>query len=411
LSAVFRDPPDPWPALQSLWSQVTASNPFYRNKFGTASPPPGSLAQFRSDVPFTTKAELVADQALHPPYGTNRSEPLEHYTRCHQTSGTTGAPLRWLDTPAGWEAMVGDWTEVLRQAGVKPGDRALIAFSFGPFLGFWLAFEAAQRLGALCLAGGGMSTALRARILHEHACTVLCATPTYALHLAESFAQQHPDAPSPVRLVVVAGEPGGSVPAIRARLAAAWPGARIFDHHGMTEVGPVTHEDPDHPGRLVVLESAFFAEVVDPTSGTPLPEDAEGELVLTTLHRPASPLIRYRTGDLVRSRRLAGRLVLEGGILGRTDDMVIIRGVNVYPAAVDQIIRSQPGAGEYRVTVDPRGALPELAVEVEGGPLVAAAVEEGLKNALSLRVPVTSVPPGHLPRFELKARRWHRLDR
>ncbi len=400
------------PALQALWSRVTATNPFYIRKLGAGPiPMPGSVAAFRRDVPFTTKSELVADQAGHPPYGTNLTEPPDHYTRCHQTSGTTGNPLRWLDTPESWSSMVADWTEVLTQAGVRRGDRILFAFSFGPFLGFWLAFDAGQRLGALCIAGGGMSTALRTRVLQEHAITVVCCTPTYALHLAESVATDTHFPRAPVRLLVVAGEPGGSLPAVRSRLVSAWPGARVFDHHGMTEVGPVTHEDPIRPGRLVVMESSFFAEVIHPETGAPLPEESEGELVLTTLRRTASPLLRYRTGDLVRTRRIEGRLGLEGGILGRTDDMVIVRGVNVYPSAIDQIVRSHPTVAEYRVTCDVRSALSELSLEIEAGdgPETAAAIAAHLHAALALRIPVATVAPGSLPRFELKARRWRRL--
>ncbi len=399
---------EPLVALRALWTAVVASNPFQRRKLGADSPPPASLDAFRRDTPFTTKAELVADQAAHPPYGTNLTEPLALYTRCHQTSGTQGAPLRWLDTPASWSAMTEDWASVFRHAGVGPGDRILFAFSFGPFLGFWLAFEAGQRLGALCLAGGGMTSELRGRVLVENACTVLCCTPTYAFHLAESLAASQPGIRSSVRLIVVAGEPGGSIPAVRQHLSAAWNGARIFDHHGMTEVGPVTHEDPAHPGNLVVLESSFLAEVVDPATGMPLPEEAEGELVLTTLRRTASPLIRYRTGDFVRTRRVDGGLCLEGGILGRTDDMVIVRGVNVYPGAIEGLVRAQPGAGEFRVHLDTRGHLPELSIELEGTDAVATALAEALKAALAMRIPVVAVPPGTLPRHELKARRWVR---
>lgn len=400
---------DPLPALQRLWSAVVATNAFQRRRLGPGSLAPSSLEDFRRRAPFTTKAELVADQAAHPPHGSNLTEPPNAYTRLHQTSGTTGAPLRWLDTPASWSAMVDDWETVLRTAGVTRDDRILFAFGFGPFLGFWLAFEAAQRIGALCIAGGGMSSELRARVLEENACTVLCGTPTYALHLAESVAHAGRPTPPSLRLIVVAGEPGGSLPAVRSRLSVAWGGARVFDHHGMTEVGPVTHGAPDAPGSLVVMERSFLAEVVDPSSDAVLPDDATGELVLTTLRRTASPLIRYRTGDLVHARRIAGQLHLVGGILGRTDDMAIVRGVNVYPTAIDQVVRAQPGTGEYRVTLDARGALPELSVEVEGDAAAAAAVATALRSALSLRIPVTPVAPGSLPRHGLKARRWNRL--
>ncbi len=407
------DPSLPTGALQRLWSTVLEGNPFYRTKLSATglNSPPETYDAFRRAVPFTTKAELVSDQQAHPPYGTNLSFPIDRYTRCHQTSGTLGAPMRWLDTPESWSAMIDDWVEVFRAAGVDVGDRILFAFSFGPFLGFWLAFEAGQRLGALCLAGGGMSSSTRLRVLKENACTVLCCTPTYALHLAEVARAEGLDlAGTGIRTVVVAGEPGGSQPTVRRRIETAWNGAHVFDHHGMTETGPVTHERPGHPGNLVVLERSFLAEVIDPATGSPVPDGQPGELVLTTLRRLASPLIRYRTGDWVVARRENGVLLLEGGIRGRVDDMVIVRGVNVYPSAVDELIRSCPEVDEYRVTLDTRSSLAELALEVEAPDPVAAALRERLNRALSLRIPVTAVAPGSLPRFEHKARRWRRLS-
>lgn len=402
----------PLEALRDVLTQVFAANGFYQEKLSQAGcfDLPNSIEEFTRTIPFTTKADLVEDQAMVPPYGTNHSFPLESYTRCHQTSGTSGKPLRWLDTPQSWSAMVEDWAEVFRQAGVQPGDRVLFAFSFGPFLGFWLAFEAAQTLGCLCIPAGGMSSSLRARVLVENECTVLCCTPTYALHLAEVARQEGiQPADSHLRLIVVAGEPGGSLPSARQRLSEAWHGARIFDHHGMTEVGPVTYEAPDCPGSLIVLERSFFAEILQPDSSDSVPDGAIGELVLTTLRRTASPLIRYRTGDLVRPKRIGTQLHLVGGILGRADDMVIVRGVNVYPSAVEEIIRSIPGIPEYRVTFDSRPALPELAVEIEGSSEQALVLENRLKEGLSLRIPVHAVPLGSLPRFELKAKRWQRF--
>jgi len=393
-------------ALRGLLVELRDRNPFYASRLKPLTPPmPANLADFAARFPFTTKQELVADQTAHPPYGTARSEPLARFTRCHQTSGTHGAPLRWLDTPESWQVMTEDWVEVLRQAGVVPNDRMLFAFSFGPFLGFWLAFEAGLKLGSLCIPGGGMSSAQRARVLAENRCTVLCCTPTYALHLARESAAAGISTDS-VRLIIVAGEAGGSVPGVRSALERAWPGARIFDHHGMTETGPVTHEDPAHPGRLIVLERSFLAEVIDPATAQPVPEGTEGELVLTTLRRRACPLLRYRTGDLVRAVRVPAGLALEGGILGRLDDMVVVRGVNVYPSAIETLVRQFPEIGEFRVTLDRSGAMTELRLEIEGSESTANALHDRIRSSLALRVPVTTVPAGTLPRFEMKARRW-----
>ncbi|HTI70703.1 MAG TPA: AMP-binding protein [Candidatus Limnocylindria bacterium] len=397
--------------LRELLDLVARQNPFYRQKWAGLALPE-SLAAFVRDYPFTHKPELVADQNASPPYGTNQTYPVTDFVRLHQTSGTSGKPLRWLDTPESWANLREDWAEVFLQAGLTTGDRVLFAFSFGPFLGFWLAFEAAQGLGALCIAGGGMSSALRLRVLLENQCTVLCCTPTYALHLAEEARKEGVDLKaSKVRLLVVAGEPGGSIPSVRERLSEAWNNARIFDHHGMTEVGPVTFEHPQLPGNLVVVERSFLAEVVDTATGRQLGPGERGELVLTTLRRAGMPLVRYRTGDIVCARReeSSGWLLLEGGILGRVDDMVVVRGVNVYPAAIDEIVRALCGTAEYRVNLDTRTPLTELSIEVEAEAGVAAALESQLRQVLSLRIPVSSVEVGVLPRYEMKARRWRRL--
>ena len=412
-------------ALRTLMAELFPSNKFYTQKLQAAGVTfdVASLADFSARFPFTTKAEVVADQAAQSPYGTNHTYPLNCYTRFHQTSGTTGTPMRWLDTPESWEAMLDCWTEIFRAAEVGAGDRVMFAFSFGPFLGFWLAFESAQRLGCLCLPGGGLSSAARLRMMLANRASVLCCTPTYAIRLAEVAREEKiATAALGVKTIVVAGEPGGSIPATRARLESLWPGARIFDHHGMTEVGPVTYECPAQPGVLHVIESAYFAEVIDPISNQPT---ANGELVLTNLHRLGSPLLRYRTGDLVK---LAGwsvergvpcacgrhELALEGGILGRVDDMVIVRGVNVYPTAVEEILRGFREIAEYRVHVSHVQSLVELRLEIEPTPETSdvngllARVGKAFETSLALRVPAVAVPTGALPRFEMKAQRWVR---
>lgn len=407
--------------LRRLLAAVLPANPFYRQKF-VAAGFDGTfrdLEDFFARCPFTAKSELVADQEAHPPYGSNLTYPLTAYTRCHQTSGTSGFPLRWLDTPESWDWLLQGWMEVYRAAGVGVGDRVLFAFSFGPFIGFWMAFEAAERLGCLCLAGGGFSSTARLRLLLDHQITVLCCTPTYALHLAQTAARERIELGClPLRCIVVAGEPGGSIPATRRRLEMLWPTARVFDHHGMTEVGPVTYECPAQPGTLHLLESAYLAEIRQTSSPEPTAPGTQGELVLTTLGRLGSPLIRYRTGDLVRavpSRPCAcGRsaMALAGGILGRADDMVIIRGVNLYPSAVEEVLRGFVEVVEYRVHVMAGEALTRVKVEIEPAEPVlrpadlAQRIEKTLADVFALRIPVAAVPLGSLPRFELKARRW-----
>jgi phenylacetate-CoA ligase len=409
--------------LRELLGVLLPHNAFYARKLCTTSLDAAvpSLEEFSRRAPFTLKQELVEDQVENPPYGSNLTFPLERYTRFSQTSGTAGEPLRWLDTPESWSWMLDNWALVFEAAGVGDDDSLFFAFSFGPFLGFWTAFESAARLGCLCIPGGGMRSAARLRAMMASGATVLCCTPTYAIRLAEVAAEEQIDlAAARVKTIVVAGEPGGSIPATRAHIEKLWGGARLVDHHGMTEIGPVSYQCPKRPGVLHVIDSAFFAEVIDPRTGQAVEPGGVGELVLTNLGRTGSPLLRYRTRDLVQ-RGPQGRcecgthnLSLEGGILGRTDDMVVVRGVNVYPSAVEDVLRSCDGVAEYRVEIHTGRSLSELAIQVEPGPGEEAAslerrLETAFRNALSLRVSIRTVTPGALPRFEMKAKRWVKL--
>ena len=406
--------------LRRLIDALVPCNRFYTTKLtevGLDRELP-SLAQFTARMPFTVKDELLADQHDEPPYGSNLTYPLERYTRFNQTSATADRPLRWLDTPESWDWMLDNWARVFAAAGVRPGDRMFFAFSFGPFLGFWTAFEAALRQQVLCIPGGGMSSAARLQAILDNHATILCCTPTYAIRLGQVAAEQNIDLGSAqVHRIIVAGEPGGSVPATRAAIERFWPKGRVFDQHGMTEVGPVTFQNPHHPDILHVMETAYLAEVIDPATRQAVDRGQTGELVLTTLGRTGSPLLRYRTADLVR-QSLRGpdelgtaEMALQGGILGRNDEMVLVRGVNIYPSAVDQVVRSLEGIAEYRVEVNASGAMTELKLLIEpqpaqDGDALCARLQEAMRGTFHLRVPVSAVPTGHLPRFEMKARRW-----
>lgn len=408
--------------LAHLLREIVPANRFYARKFHEAGIEIAalSLPDDLSRLPFTTKAELVEDQATHPPYGEIHTYPIERYSRLHQTSGTSGRPLRWLDTPESWSRLLDCWVTMFRMAGVGPSDRLFFPFSFGPFLGFWTAFEAASRMGCLCLPGGGLSSSARLRFLLDNEATVVLCTPTYALRLAEVARGEGIDLPgSSVRKVIVAGEPGGSIPATRDRIESAW-GARLFDHTGMTETGPLGIECSEHPGGLHLLETECLAEVIDPDSTRPVPAGTEGELVLTTFDRPGSPLLRYRTGDLVRVDPQpcpCGRALvrLDGGIRGRADDMIVLRGNNLHPSALQTILHRLAEVAEYRMEIDRGGALPVLLVEVEpqpgvAGDLLAERVEHAIRTELFFRAVVRAVPPGSLPRFEMKARRLVRKN-
>ena len=396
--------------LRALAGAALGANPFWTAKWRAAGL--GAAADLRDwddlrRLPLTAKSELVTDQLHHPLFGTNLTYPLERYVRVHQTSGTSGAPLRWLDTEASWEWWARCWGFVLAGAGVGPGDRAFFPFSFGLFVGFWAGFEGARALGVLAIPGGGQDSPTRLAAMQTLGATVLVCTPSYALHLLQVARERGVDpAKLPVRVTVHAGEPGAGIPSVRARIEAGW-GARAYDHAGMTEMGAYGYECEAQAG-LHVNESEFVAEVIDPATGAPA---REGELVLTNLGRLGSPLVRYRTGDRVRLAATpcaCGRTFarLEGGILGRLDDMLIVRGVNVFPSAIEAIVRRFP-VEEFQIEVFRHGELDEVRVlvEVDGGADGARRVQEGLRAGLGIRLEVAPVGAGSLPRFELKARR------
>jgi len=331
-----------WRQLTAGLRETWASNPFWRARLGAAGfhdpRDVGSWSDF-ARLPRLTKSDLVADQAAHPPFGTNLTYPLERYVRVFQTSGTTGAPIRWLETAESWAWWARCWAFVFRGAGLGPNDRIFFPFSFGLFVGFWAGFEGARTLGALAVPGGGQDSPTRLHRIRELGATALVCTPSYGLHLAEVASSQGIDpAKLGVRTTVHAGEPGAGIPAVRRRLEALW-GARAFDHAGMTEVGAYGFECATQAG-LHVNELEFVVEVLDPDSGRAVGPGELGELTLTNLGRWGSPVFRYRSGDQVRldaTPCVCGRTFarLAGGILGRVDDMLIVRGVNVFPSALE----------------------------------------------------------------------------
>jgi phenylacetate-CoA ligase len=400
-------------ALRGLVSELlSAPNNFYapRLKGGGIDDAAGlSIESFVRDCPFTTKDDIAADR-LGSPFGTNLTRPIAEYPRLCQTSGTTGAPVAWPDSDENWAAMLDAWEVIYRSAGIEPGrDRIYFAFSFGPFLGFWTAFEAAARMGCMAVPGGGVGSAARLAAIDQLGATVLCCTPTYAMRLGSEKSGA-----LKIEKIIVAGEPGGSVAAVRQQISALWDGARVIDHHGMTEVGPVSMEAPGAAGNLCLIPGYHFAEIIDIETGKEVPDGGEGELVLTTLRRPDSPALRYRTGDLVKKAwyEVGGERVLgfEGGILGRIDDMVVVRGVNIYPSAVDAVLRRFDEIEEYQVVETSERAMAEISVRIEVTDGAAVGFEdrvgEALASAFTLRIPVEIVSPRSLPRFEFKAKRW-----
>lgn len=393
--------------LNRLLTAIQPHNRFYSEKLGMLQLPLQNLDGF-FDFPFTYKEELNPTSNSGS-YASNLTFPPENYIRFHRTSGTRGRPLIVMDTAKDWQWWVDTWQYVLDVAELGAEDRALLGFSFGPFIGFWSAFDAAVARGCLVIPAGGMNSIARLELMSSSRATVLFCTPSYALHLAEIAQQNQIDTTAlPVRRIIVAGEPGGSLPAIRNRMEQAWH-AKVTDHAGASEVGPWGYADRDGRG-LHVNEAEFIAEFLSVETGKPAAEGELSELVLTTLGRTGCPVIRYRTGDLVRPTWSTNGdcrfVLLEGGVLGRVDDMMIIRGVNIYPSAIEQILHSFPEVVEYRMTAHKTGEMDFLTIEVEDRLNAADRIAKELQLRLGLKIAVHCVPGGSLPRFEGKGNRF-----
>ena len=405
--------------LCSMLEQIYGRNRFYTDKFNAAGIHPDSI-QTLDDLkrlPLTSKSELVQAQSDALPFGSNTTFKESAYSRFHQTSGTTGTPLRVLDTPESWDWWGRCWGYVLAGAGLTENDRLFVPFSFGPFIGFWAAVEGSQNINAMMIPGGGRDSLQRLHLMKELGATAMCCTPTYALRLAEVAQESSFDLSEiPLRTLIHAGEPGANVPATKVRIESVW-NAKCYDHAGASEIGAHSFECEVQPNGTHVTESEFIVEVLNPETLEPVPAGEQGELIITNLGRIGYPVIRYRSGDLVvlnQQKCTCGRSYarFEGGVLGRADDMVVVRGINVFPSAVENLVRQCESVEEFRITVTTEREMGNLAIELElsknANPESARkTVDQEIQNELSLRPEITLVPSGSLPRFEMKAKRFH----
>ncbi len=403
--------------LATLLAKTYGTNPIVTQKLQLAGATPNDVRTLEdlAELPFTTKADLLAAQSSGV-MSTNCTFEEAAYSRIHQTSGTTGEPLRVFDTAESWDWWGHCWGFVLAGAGITAKDRFFVPFSFGPFIGFWAALGGARRVGAMMIPGGGRTSTQRLRLMADLEVTAMCCTPTYALRLIETAREEGFDLSSiPITTMVHAGETGASIPATRDRLETGWQ-AQCYDHAGASEVGAHSFGCQARTGGTHAIDSEFIVEVIDPDSGGPVIPGQQGELVLTNLGRVGFPVVRYRTGDIVSvddSPCPCGRTFTRfaGGIIARADDMVVVRGVNLFPAAVENLLRRHQFVDEFRVTITRRSEMGEVLIEIEcrdGTAAVDAVAEvtEAFASTLGLRATVQDVPRGALPRFELKARRF-----
>ena len=417
-------PPQAIEALQiekflSMFKKIYGHNRFYTDKFDTAGIDHKAIQNVNDMalIPLTNKEELIKAQQYNPPFGSNATFPESAYSRFHQTSGTTGKPLRVLDTPESWEWWGRCWGFVLTGAGLTENDRLFVPFSFGPFIGFWAALEGARIINTMMIPGGGRDSLERLHLMKELGVTAICCTPTYALRLAEVAQEAEFDLNEiPLRISILSGEPGANVPATKTRVESVW-NFKSYDHAGASEVGAHSFECEIQPNGTHVNESEFIVEVLNPDTLELVSEGEQGELIITNLGRIGFPVIRYRTGNLVRLINepcKCGRTFprFEGGVLGRVDDMVFVRGINVFPSAIENLIRRSDEVEEFRITVSTVKQMGHLSIELDlkkdTSPENAKNnVYQQIRNELSLSSEIKVVPHGSLPRFEMKARRFH----
>lgn len=401
---------------------VIEKSPFYKRKYKAAGVTPNDIKNMDDvrRVPFTTKQELLASQEEHPIYGDFISIRPEEAVRVFQTSGTTGVPLKIPYNKKDWFKICFDqFAHFLYGYGVEPTDVAFFPFTYGTFIAWWGVQAAMEQLGVTIVPGGGQTSDARVKSIIDWGATVVCGTPTYVIYLGELAQKMGIDLPnSKVRIVVTAGEPGAQVPATKKLVEGLW-GAKNYDDIGSTEISNFGYECVIQKGTHL-NEGMFLPESLDIESGKPAAEGEVGELVLSNLFCESAPLLRYLTKDLVRfnyKKCDCGRtfLRMDGGVLGRADDMFTFGGVNIFPSAIENFIRGIPTlSNEYRLIIPTQGSGKRITIQVE--PASEEISDERAKGAVKqliesivYNIKITPecelVARGSLPRFEGKAKR------
>jgi len=406
--------------LRTQVAHAATASPFYKRKLRAAGVTPARVRTLADlpTLPFTTKDELKENQAAKPPWGDVLAVPFSEVLRVHLTSATTGRPLAFLDTADDWRGFYHSYARSLYAYGVRQADMVMAAFSYGPWIGYWSGFYAAQDLGCLVFPVGGLTTDQRLDALLAYPITVLGCTPSYALFLAETAAKKGIDLAkqTKIRITWHTGEPGASIPATKARIEAAF-GAKAYDLPGLTEIAAWGFECDARAGLTHVHEDYCYPEVLDERD-RPVGPGGRGELVFTSLYRKAMPLLRYRTRDVVQLADRAcpcGRTLVafDGGVLARLDDMKKIRGIIVYPRRIEELVRPHGGVDEFQIVFRRHEGLDDILLRIDPSPALSLAERDGLRarlgedlrTGLGIRVTVETVEPGALPRWDHKARR------
>ena len=407
--------------LRAIVQHAWDHSPFYRRKLEEANLTPDKIRSIKdvSRLPFITKEDLRQRQEASPPWGDILTLKAEECQRVHLTSGTTGKPLKILDTAEDWSKFCHIYARNLYAYGIRKTDMVMPAFSFGPWIGFWAGFYACQEIGCLLFASGGMKTEQRLDALLTYPITVLGCTPSYAIHMADvasksgiNLSQQ-----AKIRISWHTGESGAAVPGVRKKIEEAY-GCKAFDFLGSTEIGPWGFNCEFQSGLTHVNEDWAYPEVLHLETDESVGPGGTGELVLTNLERRANPFLRYRSRDIVQvaDRRCpCGRSLfsLEGSVRGRLDDMKKVRGIIVYPSKIEEIIRAFKEVEEFQVLFKRIHDLDEILVRIDPVPELERGLyaslrdrlEKALQIGLGIRTSVEILESGSLPRWDHKARR------
>lgn len=414
--------------VRELMAYAQQRSPFYARKWALAGIDPRdvhTLADFEM-VPTVTKEEIRADQGENPPYGSYLCIDPDDVHHVHGTSGTTGRPTAFGIGARDWQSISNAHARVMWGMGIRPGDVVFIGAFFSLYMGSWAVLTGAERLGATVFPFGAGAPGQTIRAVHwmiQMQPTVFYGTPSYALHLAETARDEGVDPASlGLRRMFFSGEPGASIPAIRQRLENAF-GALVFDSGSMAEVTPwMNLAETSARAGMLCWQDIVYTEVVDPTTNRLVPYGGEGTPVYTTLERTSQPMIRLRSNDLTKwdaPSSPCGRTypVLPDGVYGRIDDVFIVRGENIYPSAIDQVISTLDAyGGEHRMIISREDTMDQLVVQVEvvedlltGDP---ARVEEWCSRAakrigavLGVGVQVSAVPRRTFERTQMKSNR------
>ncbi|MBW1732327.1 MAG: AMP-binding protein [Deltaproteobacteria bacterium] len=404
------------------------NSPFYNRLYKEAGLEPEDIRNFEDvqKVPKINKDMMREVQQHEPfPYGDMLTVPVEEVTTFRQTSGTTGTPVYQACTWQDWEWWAETWCYIFYAQGFRDTDRIFIPFGYNVFVAFWAGHYGAEKLGCEVVPGGVLDTQARILKMQELKCTAFLATPTYILRMADVAKNKlgvDPAKDMNIQKIMGAGEPGASIPTTKKRMEDAW-GAKVYDHIGITEVGSWSYECTAQPGGQHVNEAFFLVEIEDIETGEIITEPGkEGKMIITSFDRLAKPAIRFDTKDVIawadqpcdcgRTFRL-----IEGGIIGRADDITKVKGVLLAPTAIEEVVRSVAELGnEFEVVVSKKRDVDDILLKIEIVPgkegeqeSIVSRLRDQLRLRTNLGYKIEVHRYGSLPRYELKAKRFKDL--